>query len=96
MTKDKFYSLFGKLHGFFLTGLNLPGKIAYAVLMFPAALTKPRNWLVFGLLFVGYSGVIELLQPFVNRYGEWLDMAANSAGVDPNFTRSNVFSLIEK
>lgn len=55
--------------------------VAYAILMFPVALRKPRNCLLFGLLFIGYSGAIELLQPFVNRYGEWLDMAANSAGV---------------
>ena len=24
---------------------------------------------------------IELIQPFVNRYGEWEDMAANTCGV---------------
>jgi len=25
--------------------------------------------------------VIELIQPFVNRYGEWLDLLANIAGL---------------
>lgn len=55
--------------------------VAYAFLMFPVALRKPPKWLLFGLVFICYSGVIELLQPYVNRYGEWLDMAANSAGV---------------
>jgi len=55
--------------------------IAYALLMFPTALRKPKNWLLIGLLFIAYSGTIELLQPYVNRYGEWLDMLANSAGV---------------
>ncbi len=55
--------------------------IAYAVLMFPAALRKPNKWILFGLLFITFSGVIELLQPYVNRYGEWLDMAANTIGV---------------
>ncbi len=55
--------------------------IAYAVLMFPTALRKPRKWILFGLLFIAYSGVIELLQPYVNRYGEWLDLAANATGV---------------
>jgi len=34
-----------------------------------------------GLLFIGYSGAIELLQPYVNRYGEWMDLAANAMGV---------------
>ena len=55
--------------------------IAYAVLMFPTALRKPNKWILFGLLFIAYSGAIELLQPYVNRYGEWLDMAANTTGV---------------
>ena len=33
------------------------------------------------VFFIGYSGLIELIQPYVNRYGEWLDMLANTAGV---------------
>jgi hypothetical protein len=55
--------------------------IAYAALMFPTALRKPDKWIMIGLLFIAYSGAIELLQPYVNRYGEWLDMAANASGV---------------
>jgi VanZ family protein len=55
--------------------------IAYAVLMFPVALQKPKHWLFIGLFFIGWSGGIELIQPYVNRYGEWLDMAANGIGV---------------
>ena len=55
--------------------------IAYAVLMFPTALNKPNKWKLIGLIFIAYSGVIELLQPYVNRSGEWLDMAANATGI---------------
>lgn len=55
--------------------------IAYAALMFPGALARPRYWWWLALLFIGWSGAIELIQPYVNRYGEWLDMAANSAGI---------------
>lgn len=55
--------------------------IAYAALMFPTALRKPGLWRWIGLFFILYSGVIELVQPFVNRYGEWLDLLANSGGV---------------
>ena len=55
--------------------------IAYTVLMFPTALRKPKNWKFIGLFFIAYSGVIELVQPYVNRYGEWLDMAASTIGV---------------
>ena len=55
--------------------------IAYALLMLPVALRKPDNWVLYGSLFIAYGGVIELLQPYVNRYGEWMDVLANAAGV---------------
>jgi len=55
--------------------------VAYAVLMFPTALRKPDKWIMFSLIFITYSGAIELLQPYVNRYGEWLDLAANAIGL---------------
>ena len=55
--------------------------IAYAMLMLPVALRKPANWILFGVFFILYSGVIELIQPFVNRYGEWLDLFANAVGI---------------
>jgi hypothetical protein len=55
--------------------------IAYCALMLPAALRRPKYWLAFALLFITWSGLIELIQPHVNRYGEWLDMAANAGGV---------------
>lgn len=55
--------------------------IAYAMLMLPVALRKPKHWKLAGLSFIAYSGIIELLQPYVNRYAEWLDLAANTAGI---------------
>ncbi|MCI5148307.1 MAG: VanZ family protein [Candidatus Electrothrix sp. MAN1_4] len=55
--------------------------IAYAALAFPIALRHPKLWYIYIFLFIAYSGVLELVQPFVNRYGEWLDMAANTSGV---------------
>ena len=55
--------------------------IAYAMLMLPTALRKPANWRLLGLFFMLYSGAIELIQPFINRYGEWMDLYANSTGV---------------
>lgn len=55
--------------------------IAYAVLMFPTALKKPKHWLLISLLFICYSGAIELIQPYVNRYGEFKDFIANVAGL---------------
>jgi len=55
--------------------------IAYGVLIFPTALKRPHRWILLAVGFVLYSGMIELVQPFVNRYSDWMDMAANSAGI---------------
>ena len=55
--------------------------VAYALLMFPVALRQPKHCLLVAGLFVGWSGAIELIQPYVNRYGEWLDLLANCGGV---------------
>ncbi|MDU9048233.1 MAG: VanZ family protein [Candidatus Electrothrix sp. Rat3] len=55
--------------------------VAYAALVFPVALRRPKSWLLIIVLFIFLSGLIELIQPFVNRYGEWLDLAANTTGL---------------
>ena len=55
--------------------------IAYAALMLPTAIRKPKNWLLITLLFAICGGGIELVQPYVNRYGEVKDMVANVAGL---------------
>lgn len=33
------------------------------------------------LLFALYSGLIEVIQPYVNRHGEWLDFIGNLSGL---------------
>ncbi|ADZ92091.1 hypothetical protein [Marinomonas mediterranea] len=35
----------------------------------------------FSVLIILWGGAIELIQPYVNRYGEWLDFFADAAGV---------------
>ena len=55
--------------------------IAYAFLALPVVIRQHSHWLYFCFAFIAWSGVIELIQPYVNRYGEWLDMLANSTGV---------------
>lgn len=55
--------------------------VAYCALMLPTALRRPKYWRAYAFLFIVWSGLIELIQPHVNRYGEWLDMAANAGGV---------------
>ena len=55
--------------------------VAYAAAALPCALWHPRAliWVLPAL--VGVSGAIELIQPAVNRYGEWADMGANLGGL---------------
>ena len=55
--------------------------IAYGVLMLPTALRKPKYWILITFLFAVCSGVIELFQPYVNRYGEVQDAIANILGL---------------
>jgi len=55
--------------------------IAYAALMLPTAIRKPKHWLFITLLFAMFSGAIELIQPYVNRHGELKDLVANVTGL---------------
>jgi VanZ family protein len=75
--------------------------IAYCALMLPAAIRKPKYYLLIGLCFIAWGGMIELIQPYVNRYGEWLDLAANATGVVLGLTlglviRGFSFNTLEK
>lgn len=55
--------------------------VSYFLLILPCALAKPRYWVLIVFTCILWSGAIELIQPSVNRYGEWLDFAANTLGV---------------
>ena len=55
--------------------------MAYAVVAYPVALRSPVRWWLIIVGVVLYGGMIELIQLFVNRYGEWMDFFANTAGV---------------
>ena len=55
--------------------------VAYFILAFPSGLRKPKKWVLFVFLFIIFGGVIEMIQPYVNRYGEWLDFFVNTIGV---------------
>ena len=64
--------------------------IAYAALMLPTALRLPKHWLIITVAFLAFSGAIEIIQPYVNRYGEWLDMAANVFGLICGFILAKI------
>lgn len=55
--------------------------IAYAVLALPTAFAQPKQIWLMGLVYGTLGGGIEIIQPYVNRYGEWLDFIANLSGV---------------
>ena len=69
--------------------------IAYFALALPIALKGGPKWFFLLPIFVLWSGAIELIQPFVNRYGEWLDLAANSLGVILGSLAGVVFRRLE-
>ena len=70
--------------------------MAYAALVFPVALRHPRRWMLFAAFFIAYSGLIELVQPHANRYGEWSDLLANMAGVVCGIALATAISIVRK
>ena len=70
--------------------------IAYAALVLPVALRKPNRWMLLVVFFIFYSGLIELVQPYMNRYGEWLDLLANTAGVVCGVALAAVIKIVSK
>ena len=70
--------------------------IAYATLMFAVAFVKPKQWQWIAVFFFCWSGAIELIQPYVNRYGEWLDLAANTGGLISGFILARIMAYICK
>lgn len=54
--------------------------IAYAALCFPLLLKDAKLVRYVLPAAIAYGGLIELVQPSVNRYGEWGDFMANAMG----------------
>lgn len=55
--------------------------IAYAALVFPLSLQRPKRWWLYIIFFIAYSGAIEIVQPYFQRYCELLDLVANIMGM---------------
>ncbi len=54
--------------------------IAFGVFVLPVSLLLPaRTWLIF-IIAVAYGGLIEIIQPYVNRYAEFGDFMADAVG----------------
>jgi hypothetical protein len=68
--------------------------IAYALLILPVAIARPKRWVIASLFFLTFSGIIELIQPSVNRYGEWLDLLANGGGIVCGLIIANLVRIL--
>jgi len=55
--------------------------LAFAALCAPVALLYRRALFWLAPTAIAFGGLIELIQPYVNRTGDWLDFAADVAGV---------------
>ena len=55
--------------------------ITYLFLSFPASLRKPTNYILVFIYFFSFGLIIELIQPYFDRYFELFDILANSVGI---------------
>ncbi len=55
--------------------------IAYAACVLPVSFARPKTLYLILLAVLVWSGLMELIQPYVNRYADWLDLAANAGGI---------------
>ncbi len=66
---------------------SLPGSdkihhlIAYAALTICIGFRKPSNYFLIIIFFSIYSGLIEIIQPYLNRFGEIEDFLFNNFGI---------------
>ena len=55
--------------------------IAFAALIFPTAMLRPKKCLRFGRLAIVYGGIIETIQPVFGRSADMSDFWADGLGV---------------
>ena len=66
---------------------NIPGSdkihhlIAYSALAIGVGLRRPSNYVLIIIFFSFYSGLIEIIQPYVNRFSEIEDFLFNNLGI---------------
>ncbi len=54
---------------------------AFAALVFPTAMLRPRWWRSVSILAILYGGIIEIVQPVFGRSAEMSDLLADGLGV---------------
>ena len=68
--------------------------IAYAALSIGVGLRRPSNYLLIIVFFSFYSGLIEIIQPYVNRFREIEDFLFNNLGILIGLTLGIVINKI--
>ena len=67
--------------------ISIPGSdkihhlIAYSALAIGVGLRRPSNYVLIIIFFSFYSGLIEIIQPYVNRFSEIEDFLFNNLGI---------------
>ena len=62
-------------------GDKLHHVLAFAILMLPAAMMRPRLMLLLGPVLAAYGGLIEIVQPYFGRSRELADWHADLMGI---------------
>ena len=68
--------------------------IAYSALSIGVGLRRPSNYLLIIVFFSFYSGLIEIIQPYVNRFREIEDFLFNNLGIFIGLTLGIVINKI--
>ena len=68
--------------------------IAYSALTICVGLRRPSNYILLIILFSLYSGLIEIIQPYVNRFREIEDFLFNNLGIFIGLTLGIVINKI--
>ena len=68
--------------------------IAYSALTVCLGFRRPSNYFLIIIFFSFYSGLIEIIQPYVNRYGELEDFLFNNLGIFIGLMIGTVISKI--
>jgi len=70
--------------------------IAYCSLTLCICIVQPNNYKKLILFFILYGGLIEIVQPYVNRYGEFIDFVYNTIGIFISITIGYFFNKFYK
>ena len=69
---------------------------AYLFLVLPIGYAQPKYTFLYLFTLILISGTIEVIQPYVNRYGEWLDFLANTIGIFVGFLVGRIVAKFMK